>query len=102
MRVELVQIAALLSANIALPRVTLAVTTFVEEVQRLIRKRNATVSALEAARTRIRPGRSGWLAPRVWIRINATTATAVVTTVIVVIGGTGGKLTAKIIAQQRF
>lgn len=97
MRVELVQIAALLPANIALPRVTLAVTTFVEEIQRLIRKRDATVGALKAARTRIRPGRGGWLAPRVWIGINAT-ATTVVTTVIVVIGGTSRKLTAQIIA----
>lgn len=52
MRVELVQIAALLPANIALPWVTLAVTTFVEEVQRLIWKRDATVGALEAARDR--------------------------------------------------
>lgn len=100
MRVELVQITALLPANIALPRVTLAVTTFVEEVQRLIRKRDATVGALEAACARIRPGRGGWLASRVWIGINAT-ATAVVTTVIVIIGGTSGELTAQIIAQQR-
>lgn len=92
MRVELVQIAALLPANIALPRVTLAVTTFMEKVQRLIRKRDATMSALEAARARIRPGRGRWLAPRVWIGIN--TATAVVTTVIVVIGGTGRELAA--------
>lgn len=88
MRVELVQIAALLPANIALPRVTLAVTTFVEEVQRLIWKRDATVGALEAARARIWPGRGRWFAPRVWIGINA--AAAVVTIVIVVIGGTGG------------
>lgn len=91
MRVKLVQIAALLPANIALPRVTLAVTTFMKEVQRLIRKRDATVSALEAARARIRPGRGRWLAPRVWIGIDAT-ATAVVTTVVVVTGGTGGEL----------
>lgn len=93
MRVELVQIAALLPANIALPRVTLAVTTFMEKVQRLIRKRDATMSALEAARARIRPGRGRWLASRVWIGINAA-ATAVVTTVIVVIGGTGRELAA--------
>jgi len=93
MRVELVQITALLPANIALPRVTLAMTTFVEEVQRLIRKRNATVGALKAACARIRSGRSGWLTSRVWIGINAaTTATAVVTTVVVVIGGTGREL----------
>lgn len=90
MRVELVQIAALLPANIALPWVTLAVTTFVEEVQRLIWKRDATVGALEAARARIWPGRGGRLAPRVWIRINA----AVVTTVVVVISGAGGQLAA--------
>lgn len=90
MRVELVQIAALLPANIALPWVTLAVTTFVEEVQRLIWKRDATVGALEAARARIWPRRSGRLAPRVWIRINA----AVVTTVVVVIGGAAGQLAA--------
>lgn len=99
MRVELVQIAALLPANIALPRVTLAVTTFVEEVQRLIRKRDATVGALEAARARIWPGRGGWLAPRVWIGINAAATTTAV--VIVIIGGTSGELTAQIIAQQR-
>jgi len=91
MRVELVQITALLPANIALPRVTLAVTTFVEKVQRLIRKRNATVGALKAACARIRSGRSRWLTPRVWIGINAAT-TAVVTTVVVVIGGTGREL----------
>lgn len=101
MRVELVQIAALLPANIALPRVTLAVTTFVEEVQRLIRKRDATVGALEAARARIRSGRGGWFASRMWIGIDAT-ATAVVTTVIVVISRTGGELAAQIVAQQRF
>lgn len=89
MRVELVQIAALLPANIALPWVTLAVTTFVEEVQRLIWKRDATVGALETARARIWPGRGRRLAPRVWIRINA----AVVTTV-VVIGGAAGQLAA--------
>lgn len=89
MRVELVQIAALLPANIALPRVTLAVTTFMEEVQRLIWKRDATVGALKAARARIWPGRGRWFAPRVWIGINATAAT-VVTIVIVVIGGAGG------------
>lgn len=89
MRVELVQIAALLPANIALPRITLAVTTFMEEVQRLIWKRDATVGALEAARARIWPGRGRWFAPRVWIGINATAAT-VVTIVIVVIGGAGG------------
>jgi len=76
MRIELVQIAALLPANIALPRVTFAVTTFVEEVQRLIRKRNATMSALKTARTRIRPGRGRWLASRVRIRIHAATAAA--------------------------
>lgn len=93
MRVELVQITALLPANIALPRVTFAVTTFVEEVQRLIRKRDATVGTLKATRARIRPGRGGWLAPRVWIGIDAA-ATAVVTTVIIVIGGAGGQLAA--------
>lgn len=87
MRVELVQIAALLPADIALPRITLAVTTFVEEVQRLIWKRDTTVGALKAARTRIWPGRGGWFAPRVWIGINAAT-TAVITSV--VIGGAGG------------
>lgn len=100
MRVELVQIAALLPANIALPRVTLAVTTFVKEVQRLIRKRDATVSALEAARTRIRSGRSGWLAPRV--RIGISTAAAVVAVIVVVIvGGTCGEFAAQIVAQER-
>lgn len=102
MRIELVQIAALLPANIALPRVTLAVTTFMEEVQRLIRKRNATVSTLEAARAGIRSGRGRWFASRVWIGINAAAATTVVTAVIVVIGGTGGELAAQIVAQQRF
>lgn len=90
MRVELVQITALLPANIALPRVTLAVTTFVEEVQRLIWKRDATVGALEAARARIWPGRGRWFAPRVWIGINSTATATVVTIVIVVIGGAGG------------
>lgn len=88
MRVELVQITALLPANIALPRVTLAVTTFVEEVQRLIWKRDATVGTLEAARARIWPSRGRWFAPRVWIGINAATATAV--TIVVVIGRAGG------------
>lgn len=93
MRIELVQITALLPANIALPWVTLAVTTFVEEVQRLIRKRNATVSALEAARARIRPGRGGRLASRVRIRIcTAAAATAAIAAAVVVIGGTGGQL----------
>lgn len=87
MRVELVQIAALLPANIALPRVTLAVTTFVEEVQRLIWKRNATVGTLEAARTRIWPGRGRWFTPRVWVGINAATATIVI---VVVVGRAGG------------
>lgn len=91
MRVELVQIAALLPANIALPWVTLAVTTFMEEVQRLIRKRDATVGALEAARAGIRPGRGRWLAPRVRIGIDAATA---VVTVVVVVGGTAGELAA--------
>lgn len=100
MRVELVQIAALLPANIALPRITLAVTTFMEEVQRLIRKRDATVGALETACARIRPGRGGWFASRMWIGINATATTAVVITVIVVIGRTSGELAAQVIAQQ--
>lgn len=96
MRVELVQIAALLPANIALPRVTLAVTTFVKEVQRLIRKRDSTVSTLEPTCARIRPRRSGRLASRVWIRIRATVvATAVV------ICGTGRKFAAQVVPQQR-
>jgi len=84
MRIELVQIAALLPANIALPRVTFAVTTFVEEVQRLIRKRNATMSALKTARARIRPGRGRRLASRVRIRIHTATAAAVVAVIVVI------------------
>lgn len=91
MRVELIQIAALLPANIALPRVTFAVTTFMKKVQRLIWKCDATMGALKATRTRIGPSRGRWFTPRVWIGINtAATTTAVVTTVIVVIGGTSG------------
>lgn len=93
MRVELVQIAALLPANIALPRVTLAVTTFVEEVQRLIRKRDSTVSTLEATCARIRPRRGGRLAPRVRIGIRAA--------VVIVVAGTGGELATQVVSQQR-
>lgn len=92
MRVELVQIAALLPANIALPRVTLAVTTFVEEVQRLIRKRDSTVSTLEATCARIRPRRGGRLAPRVRIGIPAA---------VIVVAGTGGELATQVVSQQR-
>lgn len=97
MRVELVQIAALLPANIALPRVTLAVTTFVEEVQRLIRKRDSTVSTLEATCARIRPRRGGRLAPRVRIGIRA----AVIDAAVVIVAGTGGELATQVVSQQR-
>lgn len=97
MRVELVQIAALLPANIALPRVTLAVTTFVKEVQRLIWKRDATVGALEAARPRIRPGRGGRFAPRVRIGINNAAAAVVA---VVIVGGACGELAAQIVTQE--
>lgn len=96
MRIELVQIAALLPANIALPRITLAVTTFVKEVQRLIRKRDATVGTLESARTWIRPGRGGRFTPRMGIGA----AAAAIVTIIVVIGRGGGELATQIIAQQ--
>lgn len=98
MRVELVQIAALLPANIALPRVTLAVTTFVEEVQRLIRKRDSTVSTLEATCARIRPRRGGRLAPRVRIGIRAAVIDAAA---VIVVAGTGGELATQVVPQQR-
>lgn len=98
MRVELVQIAALLPANIALPRVTLAVTTFVEEVQRLIRKRDSTVSTLEATCARIRPRRGGRLAPRVRIGIPAAVVDAAA---VIVVAGTGGELATQVVPQQR-
>lgn len=62
MRVELVKITTLLPANIALPRIALAVTALVKKVQRLIWKRDATVGALETARAWVRPGRGGRLA----------------------------------------
>lgn len=97
MRVELVKIAALLAANIALPWITLAVAALVQKVQRLIRKRNAAVGALEAARARIGPGRSRRLASRIGIR----DAAAVVAAVVVVGGGARGELAAQIVTQQR-
>lgn len=98
MRVELVKIAALLPANIALPWVTLAVAALVQKVQRLIRKRDAAVGALEAARARIGPGRSGRLASRIGIR---DAAAVVAAAVVVVGGGARGELAAQIVAQQR-
>lgn len=48
MRVELVDVAALLAADIALPRVGVGVTALVQEIERLIRKCDAAVSALQA------------------------------------------------------
>lgn len=47
-RIELVHIVTLLSADVALPRVAFAVTAFVEEVQRLIGEFNAAEQALKA------------------------------------------------------
>lgn len=45
MRIELVDIRACLGADVALPRIGFAVTSLVQEVERLIRKLDATVGA---------------------------------------------------------
>lgn len=42
MRIEIVNIIELLSANVTFPWITFAVTTFVQKVQRLIGKFDAT------------------------------------------------------------
>lgn len=47
MRIEFVHIIQLLAANIALPRVTLAMTTFMQEIESLIWKFDTTKQALK-------------------------------------------------------
>lgn len=49
MRIELVHIAQLLTANVALPRIALAVAALVQEVQRLIGELNAAEQTLQHA-----------------------------------------------------
>lgn len=49
MRVELVHIVHLFAANVALPRIALAVTALVQEVERLVRELDAAEQTLQVS-----------------------------------------------------
>lgn len=83
MRIELIEVAALLAAYIALPRIAVTVTTLVQKIKSLVGKRYSTVRALQTARTRIRPRRRRWFASRVRVTARAVTVIIVAAVIIV-------------------
>lgn len=65
MRIELIQIAALFAADVALPGVALAVAAFVQKVQSLVWEGDPTVGTLQPAAALLRPSRRRRFAARV-------------------------------------
>lgn len=100
MRVELVEVAALLAAYVALPRVALAVAALVQEVQGLVRERDPAVGALEAQQPLLGPRGARRLAPRVAARIRPAGTIVIIIVVVVIVPRAGGELPAQVVPEQ--
>jgi hypothetical protein len=84
-RIELVEIAALLPAYIAFPGIALAMAALVQEIKGLVRESYPTVAALKATVARIGSRRRGRLTSRVRIAIVADTVACAASTAAAII-----------------